>query len=670
MTAINLFGKGHGILNLDLNRQPDGCDSELGFQFGDNFLEKQTEIDQSVYSEIRTTENNPDGSLRKRRRFSSGEKGKAKVDDCVPLIVIEDSEDNLSLELGQNPVGKESEKINSNNIWPQIEVESSLKNMGPVVEHNFFEAEASDSESEQENVKAVEFLLDLREEVRKREEREKYHEIARYHAPRLARSIPDEEFYRRKYHPEETNVVVKEAEDEFQDLDSPFCVAMIMIKKRNSSSSGQKKSPDGGLKWVPSKVSGRGVVKRGVPPLLELSLNVLAKNSEAMVSLEHVPDFLRHKLSRMICDKGKMDASFVELLARGSPTEIRVKNCAKLEEDDFTKILGSCNTQHVTVLQLDLSGQSLPDNVLRNNLARSSCSLPALATVSLRGALRLTDIGLTALVESASALQSVNLSHCSLLTSSGIAALVSCLEYTLRELYIDHCQDIDATVMLPALKRLKYLEVLSVASIESVCDDFVIEIVKACGTNMKELVFAECVELTDIAFKAVGKNCSRLCALDLSNLHKLTNSTLQYLADGCQSIRSLKLYRNSFSDEAIAAFLEVTGDSLSELSLNHIKEVGLNTALSLGKCSRNLQSLDLSWCRRLRDEALGFIVDSCSSLRLLKLFGCTQITDLFLNGHSNSKVQIIGLGLKPLLEHLDDLEPQKGPLRYSPSTSL
>lgn len=81
-------------------------------------------------------------------------------------------------------------------------------------------------------------------------------------------------------------------------------------------------------------------------------------------------------------------------------------------------------------------------------------------------------------------------------------------------------------------------------------------------------------------------------------------------------------------------------------------------------------SLDLSWCRRLTDEALGMIVDSCLSLKLLKLFGCTQITEAFLNGHSNPMVRIIGCKTGPVLEHLDALEPQENPLRYSPLTSF
>lgn len=105
----------------------------------------------------------------------------------------------------------------------------------------------------------------------------------------------------------------------------------------------------------------------------------------------------------------------------------------------------------------------------------------------------MSDIGLRSLAESAPALQSINLSQCSLLTSNGIYNLATCFEFTLRELYIDDCQNIDAMLILPALKKLKYLEVLSVAGIQTVCDDFVIGIVEECGINMKELVLANCV---------------------------------------------------------------------------------------------------------------------------------------------------------------------------------
>lgn len=119
------------------------------------------------------------------------------------------------------------------------------------------------------------------------------------------------------------------------------------------------------------------------------------------------------------------------------------------------------------------------------------------------------------------------------------------------------------------------------------------------------------------------------------------------------------------SDEAVAAFVETSGGSLVELSLNNVKkvsvslsplshhaqqsiessclsrnntsvlcfQVGHNTALALAKFSEKLQILDVSWCRDMSDNALGYIVDSCSSLKVLKVFGCTQV-----NKYKNIKI--------------------------------
>lgn len=42
-----------------------------------------------------------------------------------------------------------------------------------------------------------------------------------------------------------------------------------------------------------------------------------------------------------------------------------------------------------------------------------------------------------------------------------------------------------------------------------------------------------------------------------------------------------------------------------------------------------------------------------------------QVTNIFLNGHSNAQVQIIGLQLTPILENATLVEPTEVPLRYS-----
>lgn len=94
-----------------------------------------------------------------------------------------------------------------------------------------------------------------------------------------------------------------------------------------------------------------------------------------------------------------------------------------------------------------------------------------------------------------------------------------------------------------------------------------------------------------------------------------------------------------------------------------IIQVSHHTALSLAKHAMKLQSLDLSWCREMTDEALGLIVDSCLSLKMVKLFGCTQITNVFTHGHSNENVKIVGLQESQILKNI--VVPDLLPLRYS-----
>ncbi|KAF2285058.1 hypothetical protein P3X46_007462 [Hevea brasiliensis] len=683
------LGKGKGIRYFDLNLPVQDSLTGLGFQdsvpFGfpqNNLTEFNRFVDDSgtgssFGGDLSRGETDPDvqmtsyadpdvqmTSYPSTRRYTIEEKAKAKIDDGKGNLDCDfdfdfgsDFDLNLPFEaFGGYPIEGQIENMDVIDISSSSSDELGMLNT-EFVEKNYLSLLSREATKlERERVDAF-----VREESRRNEEIERQRSIARNVAKKFA-------------HPKQQQQETSDPETTSQlsevDSQSPFALAMKAIRKRNSSQNVHKKSLPGlsepPFKWVPANNRGRNGFQRSVPKLLDICLDFIAKNADKIVSLEYIPDNLKHKLSQMVSCYRKSDARFVELLAGNSPTEIRVWDTSQLTEDECSKIFSTLDTKNLTVLQLDLCGLCMPDYVLCTTLARPLHKLSKLATLSLRGAHRLSDCGLSALAVSAPVLQSINLSQCSLLTSSSINDLASHLGSTLRELYMDDCQNIDAMLILPAFKKFKRLEVLSVAGIRTVRDGFVIAMVEACGMNMKELVFANCVELTDISLKFVGENCPNLCALDLSHLHNLTDKALQYLANGCRSIHKLKLCRNDFSDEAVAAFLEASGESVNVLSLNNISRVSLHTALAIAKCLRSLLSLDLSWCRKLTNEALGLIVDSCSSLKVLTLFGCTQITEVFLNGHSNSLVHIIGCKMTPILEHLDMLGPQETPLRYSP----
>ncbi|XP_020269957.1 DNA repair protein rhp7 isoform X1 [Asparagus officinalis] len=439
--------------------------------------------------------------------------------------------------------------------------------------------------------------------------------------------------------------------DQNEDWPGPFSTAMKIIRDReqiliarelNSSS---KKNDDAGVKiqWSPSKDKKVKTFGKSPPSLHDLCMKVLCDNAEEVESLYGVPDAIKHRFVSHLCRSRKMGSRVLGLLVSGSPTEIHLSDCSWGTEGEFEEAFGGCNTEKLKVLELNISGRCLPDYVLRGILARSIKNLPLLTKISFRGNYRLSDDGLNAIVSSAPSLSCINLSQCSLISSAGIINVAEKLESVLKELYIDECQDVDAMLILPSLMKLKNLEVLSVAEIETVSNKFVRKLVSSCGSTIKELGLSGCRKLTAGSMKVIGESCSLLRSLDLRNLNRLNDLAIGYLANGCRSIQKLKLRRNAFSDEALAAFLEASGGSLIELSVNNFAKVGQQTAIAISRrCSSTLKTLDLSFCRNMSDEALGLIVDSCSNLQILKLFGCTQVTNVFMEGHSNPAIQIVG----------------------------
>ncbi|KAI3833409.1 hypothetical protein MKW92_017599, partial [Papaver armeniacum] len=482
------------------------------------------------------------GSIDENRKYSEEEKGKGKLSMDGSWLSMSIEEKMVPEEEGETAVEMMPEDGNAATVGSGT---ISDHQMAVNALMNLWKWSRED-EAKQRSIERVRMRARYRRD-RNRRDRERIAEIA----PTFARVQPVLE-----------NDVVGEPviDQEVEDQPGPFSTAMRRIKQNETKPY---------IEWKGTTDPER---KRVTPKLEDMSINLLAKHVEAVSSLRGVPDVLRNKLSNVLCDSRRMDSHSMELLTSGSATEIRVKDCSWLTEEQFSKIMMGCDTRNLTILQLDLCGNCLPDYILRATLAKSPNSLPSLSSISLKGACRLTDGGIKTLVASAPSLCSINLAACPLLTSTSIKYMADALGSLLKESYLDDCQNIDVMLSLPALQKFEFLEVLSFAGIETVSDDFVSKLVIVCGRNLKELSFSDCRKLTDKSVKAIGENCSTLQTLHLANLHKLTDSSLGYLANGCQLIQTLTLRDNSFSDEAVAAFLEASGEPLTEFSLNKVKK--------------------------------------------------------------------------------------------------
>ncbi|EXC14254.1 hypothetical protein L484_021752 [Morus notabilis] len=91
------------------------------------------------------------------------------------------------------------------------------------------------------------------------------------------------------------------------------------------------------------------------------SLASKINNADKLVSLYYLPDCLKHRLSQLLCDSQRMNAHVFKLLLQGSPTEVCVKDCSWLTEEEFTKCLQNFDPSNL--MAYSLPGLSRLDHV-------------------------------------------------------------------------------------------------------------------------------------------------------------------------------------------------------------------------------------------------------------------------------------------------------------------
>jgi len=260
-----------------------------------------------------------EGESSGRRKPTREEKGKEPV-----VVAVVDEKENEN-----NEFGAESEGVVENIVEERNEVPNVVE-QGRNADNN------------------------AREEHGVRRNMERFRDIARVNASRFAHFVNDEN--------DAEDLVQEnggEERNEVEDWPGPFSTAMKIIRDREKkwipfgSDSVQENLVDK-IKWKPKTDSEKLGGKLTVPSLQELCIRILAKNVDAIVSLEGVPDGLRHRLSQLLCDSRRMNDHFFELLVGGSPTEIRVRDCSWLSEEHFTKCFKESDTSNLVVRGFNL----------------------------------------------------------------------------------------------------------------------------------------------------------------------------------------------------------------------------------------------------------------------------------------------------------------------------
>lgn len=350
------------------------------------------------------------------------------------------------------------------------------------------------------------------------------------------------------------------------------------------------------------------------------------------LSLKHAPDGLTRTQMRWFCNRHIVLEKIV--IAEGlSQEEIldifhmlkSYASISKVRHFDFTHCLENANPLKfpgllqncAELLSFCISGYPLTNAML----SRLGKQCPGLVSLNLFNT-KVKAEGFISLTHQCSSLESLNISHCSeistkMLTGLGIRCrLLSSLDLsnttvtdeaisslvfdcqTLIELKLKHCHEITDVAVIAVAECCSLLTSLNLRDNDNISDRAVITLAHHCP-SLTNLDISYCAIMTDAAVIAVAKNCPGMA--DLVSCLNITDAAIFALAQNCLALKSVDLC--------------------------HCREISNAAIKTLVQNNAGLTSINLSGCKMITDAAVITIAQHCPKLKILKLCFCDQITD-------------------------------------------
>ena len=420
-----------------------------------------------------------------------------------------------------------------------------------------------------------------------------------------------------------------------------------------------------------------------VPALQQLCVNFLVANIDAVASFGVLSGGVHHAIANGLRTVRKLDDAALELLtqADASVTELIIPDCSHVSEDGLVAALTRLTTPpadfgamapampqglldlnpedddddagcggggggghfafgglpRLTLLELDFGGH--PFTNAASALLHAHTSLESLR---LKACYKLSNAALTGLMAHVGGgLHELVLSFNSQLNAEGVTAIAKhCPRLT--TLRLEDCQNLPPDALTP-LRALTRLETLSLGGLFLLNDETIVALTGACSDTLTTLSLRACQLISPDAIVTIARTCTNLRDLDLEGVELITDAAAAELADGLPALERLVLKSCVQLSDAAIERLAAGCPGLARVSLNKIPALSDRALAALRKhCAETLTALDISWLRGVSDHGVGALVDACERLDELRLWGCTQLTRTFFDGHSRDELTVIG----------------------------
>ncbi|KAK2842135.1 hypothetical protein Q5P01_012335 [Channa striata] len=229
---------------------------------------------------------------------------------------------------------------------------------------------------------------------------------------------------------------------------------------------------------------------------------------------------------------------------------------------------------------------------------RSVATLKNLQYLNISFCSRVSDVGIGYLAEGSAVtkLQELNVSHCSGLTDNSVIRIAQrfCKLHHLNLSYCERLTDMS----------LEWLSGSSISSLDiSGCNIQDQGLAAVKGINLRKLVLAECVNITDIGIEKLCKNVEVLEHVDVSHCVALSDSAIQAISFYCRGLVTLRMSGCPQMTDMGIQYLTSASHYLRKLDVSGCVLLTDRTLRHLEKVSPPLRSLTMTYCSRISKVA-------------------------------------------------------------------
>ncbi|CEN60014.1 Putative Leucine rich repeat protein [Aspergillus calidoustus] len=198
----------------------------------------------------------------------------------------------------------------------------------------------------------------------------------------------------------------------------------------------------------------------------------------------------------------------------------------------------------------------------------------------------------------------------------------------IERLTLTNCRKLTDNGVSDLVEGSRHLQALDVSDLESLTDHTLFKVAENCP-RLQGLNVTGCTKVTDDSLIAVSQKCRFLKRLKLNGVAQVTDKAIMSFAQNCSAILEIDLQECKLVTNASVTNLMATLQNLRELRLAHCTEIDDSAFLDLPRhiSMGSLRILDLTACENIRDDAVERIVSAAPRLRNLVLAKCKFITD-------------------------------------------